>query len=507
MLLDDNLRLVRSTLGDAVDPVLVLGTRGEVLYVNAAAQQHWSAGSNIDPLSAFGRAVLPVIAAGQPSRGEWGEDGPSGVRCWYGCSIAPLREREVVLAWLCICTEMTDLKRSEERLRRSEQLMVDTQGVAHLGTWEWDVSEPHAHWSAELYRLYGLTPESYTPSYEGYLKMVHPDDRQKVIDATNRVFHEHIPYSHDERIFRPDGTVRYLHTWAYPILDEQGRLRRLVGVCQDITDRAEADEKVRRMNAELERRVAARTRELETSMRDLQAFNAMVSHDLRAPLSTIELASALLARTDVTQERVAKANDKIRRAASQMKNLINDLLAFASIGDAALSRVAIDISAMAQEITAELQQANPERAVEVSIEGGMTCVADRTLMRVVLQNLIGNAWKYTAHTSSARIEISTFESNDRRILRVRDNGAGFDMKEAHRLFAPFQRLHADRDFTGTGVGLASVHRILERHGARVWAEGAIGEGAAFFIELPDERSAMNVGGAPLDGGPETLDAA
>jgi len=193
-----------------------------------------------------------------------------------------------VLGVLCICTAVTDLKRSEERLRRSEQLMVDTHGVAHLGTWEWDISEPHAHWSAELYRIYGLTPATYTPSYEGYLKMVHPDDRQKVIDATNRVFHEYIPYSHDERIFLPDGSVRYLHTWAYPILDDQGRLRRLVGVCQDITDRAEAEEKVRLMNAELERRVAVRTSQLETSMRDLEAFNAMVSHDLRAPLSTIE---------------------------------------------------------------------------------------------------------------------------------------------------------------------------------------------------------------------------
>ena len=111
--------------------------------------------------------------------------------------------------------------------------MVDTQGVAHLGTWEWDVSQPHATWSAELYRIYGLTPETYTPSYEAYLKMVHPDDRQRVMDATNRVFQEHVPYSHDERIFRPDGSIRYLHTWAHPVLDDAGQAdaagRRLPG--------------------------------------------------------------------------------------------------------------------------------------------------------------------------------------------------------------------------------------------------------------------------------------
>jgi len=176
-----------------------------------------------------------------------------------------------------------------------------------------------------------------------------------------------------------------------------------------------------------------------------------------------------------------------------MKNLINDLLAFASIGDAALTRVPIDVSAMAGEILAELQQGSPERVVEISIEGGITCVADRSLMRVALQNLIGNAWKYTAHASAARVEIATCQANGRRTLLVRDNGAGFDMKDAHQLFAPFQRLHTDRDFTGTGVGLASVHRILERHGARVWAEGLIGKGATFFAELPDEASAMTAG--------------
>ena len=134
--------------------------------------------------------------------------------------------------------------------------MVDTQGVAHLGTWEWDVSEPNATWSAELYRIYGLTPETYTPSYDAYLTKVHPDDRQRVIEATNRVFHEHVPYSHDERVFRPDGSMRYLHTWAFPVLDDDGKLRKLVGVCQDITDRKQAEEEVLRLNASLEQRVA-----------------------------------------------------------------------------------------------------------------------------------------------------------------------------------------------------------------------------------------------------------
>lgn len=484
--MEQHFEFARTTCRTILDPALILSEQALVLYANEAAQARWPEGCTVEATSSFGAAVLPRLRAGEPSRAEWGEDGPAGVRSWYACTIAPLGDGSRALGWLCISTDVTGLKRSEERLRRSEQLMVDTQGVAHLGTWDWDLSKPNAHWSDELYRIYGLTADGYTPSYEGYLKMVHPDDRQRVMDATNRVFHEHVPYSHDERIFRPDGSMRYLHTWAYPILDEQGKLQSLVGVCQDITDRAEAEEKVLRLNAELEKRVTERTRQLETSMRDLEAFNAMVSHDLRAPLSTIELASTLISRIGATPEDIARGRERIKRGIGQMKTLIDDLLAFAKIDNVALSRVAVDVSALVQEIVSELRQANPERTVELMVDAHIACFADRTLMRLALQNLIGNAWKYTTHVASARVEITKTVVDGRQILQIRDNGAGFDMKDAHRLFAPFQRLHSDREFSGTGVGLASVHRILERHGSRVWAEGSPGKGATFFVELPDE---------------------
>ena len=258
-----------------------------------------------------------------------------------------------------------------------------------------------------------------------------------------------------------------------------------MGVCQDITDRAEAEEKVLRANADLERRVAERTRQLEASVRDLEAFNAMVSHDLRAPLSTIEMASALLARREPGSEDVVKGRDRIKRAISQMKILIDDLLAFATIENVALRAGDVDLSALAGEILAELRQAEPQRAVEVVVAPQISCIADHALMRIALQNLLGNAWKYTTRISPARIEVLSTERGGRRVLEVRDNGAGFDMKDANRLFVPFQRLHSEGEFAGTGLGLASVRRIFERHGCRVWAESAPGAGAAFFVELPD----------------------
>jgi PAS domain S-box-containing protein len=491
--LPSQLETIGAAFESSPDPVVVIGDGGSVLYANQAAQPLCTAGTEISLACEFGKAFGAVQQLGRAKRFEWGESSLAGVRSWYASVASPLHEGDRIAAWLVTSTEVTDLKRSEERLLRAEKLMVDTQGVAHLGTWEWDVSEPHAFWSAELYRIYGLTPGTYTPSYEAYLTMVHPDDRQRVVEATNRVFHEHIPYSHDERIFRPDGSMRYLHTWAHPILGEDGALRRLVGVCQDITERKEAEEQVRRMNVELESRVAERTQQLETSMRDLESFNAMISHDLRSPLNVIELSATAISRVDAVPPDVTGRIERIRRAVSQMTSLVDDILAFASIRDAPLNSAAIDLSDMAHDIVTDLRQSSQERAVQVEIEAGISCFADPILMRRALQNILGNAWKYTSRVPAPFIGVSTMTVDGQRVLVVRDNGAGFDMKDAHHLFVPFKRLHADGEFSGTGMGLASVQRILARHGARIWAEGAPGQGATFYLELPRSQPGADCG--------------
>lgn len=489
MELESHLKIITEGFDGNLDPVVVVGHDGVVLYANETARHRWPDHSSVASIAPLGDSLSRVLLTGQPARFQWGDSSPAGVRSWYAAGVSPIRDGQRTVAWLCVSTDVTDLKRNEERLLRAEELMVDTQGVAHLGTWEWDLSEPHAFWSAELFRIYGLTPETYTPSYEGYLTMVHPDDRQRVIDATNRVFHEHIPYSHDERIFRPDGSMRYLHTWAHPILDHEGKLRRLVGVCQDITELKQVEQQVREMNADLERRVGERTRQLEASMRDLESFNALISHDLRAPLNVIDLASTTIGRLP----EAARATERIRRAVKQMTMLIDDLLGFAQIGEATLHWSAVDISGMAREILADLKQSSPTRAVQVHVEDGITCFGDPGLLRAALQNLLDNAWKYTSRVEGPTIAVATTIEGGSRVLVVSDNGAGFDMKEVDRLFRPFQRLHSDREFAGTGVGLASVQRILERHGARIWAEGVPGKGAKFFVELPRTDSGPTQG--------------
>ena len=489
---------LRGALEHSPDLVFAAAADGSVLFLNATFRAR-AAGvgpgdraATLFPAEAramFEAFEAGVVAGGPAARFQWGDLGPAGVRHWFTCTLSPLATavgQGKIDGYLCLSSDVTELKRSEARLQRSEQLMVDTQGVAHLGTWEWDITEPNATWSSELYRIYGLTPGTYTPSYENYLKMVHDDDRQRVIDATNRVFHEHVPYSHDERIFRPDGTMRYLHTWAHPVVDDAGKLIRLVGVCQDITDQKLAEEQVKALNADLERRVAERTRTIENSLRDLEAFNVMASHDLRAPLAVIQGACSLILHggTEGLPARVNENLSRIQRASTRMTALVTDLLALAQVGYVPLGRDRVDLSAMCEDVIAQLGRSAPERDVSLAIQPDLECVGDPGLLRAAVENLLGNAWKYSSRVAQARIEVGGQTSGPRRAFFVRDNGAGFDMKDAHRLFAPFERLHKASEFEGTGVGLAAVHRIIERHGGRIWAEGEPGRGATFFFELP-----------------------
>lgn len=476
------LDILIAALEQSDDLVLVAGKDGRVLRANAGARARWAGaeGSEAralfpdDARAAFEQAATSALEAAAPARFQWGELAKERVRAWFTCSVTPIREGDDVVALLVSSAEVTELKASELRMRRSEQLMVDTQGVAHLGTWEWDVSSPHATWSSELYRIYGLTPEEYTPSYEAYLLKVHPDDRQRVIDATNRVFNDHVPYSHDERVFRPDGTIRYLHTWAFPVLDDEGKLVRLVGVCQDITDRKLAEEEVLRLNADLERRVSERTR-------DLEAFHAMLSHDLRTPLSVVRGSCSILLEygRDSLSDTAVRNIERIDRAGAHMTRLVEDLLTLAHVGNTGLERTAIDLSALSDDIVAQLRRSAPDRDVEVVVARGLSCEGDPGLLRTLLENLLGNAWKYSSRTPNARIEVGRSEG----AFFVRDNGAGFDMKDAHKLFTPFERLHTPEQFEGTGVGLAAVRRIVERHGGQIWAESAPGAGATFFFTV------------------------
>jgi len=249
--------------------------------------------------------------------------------------------------------------------------------------------------------------------------------------------------------------------------------------------RQAAEERLRLLNEELERRVAERTWQLEVANKELEAFSYSVSHDLRAPLRSIDGFSEIL------EKRYAERLDdtgrdylgRVRRASKRMGELIDDLLLLARVTRAELHKESVDLSRMVQIMIREMQETAPQRQVAWVIQDGILAQADSRLIKVVLENLLSNAWKFTFHQAAPRIEFGMIERENEKIIFMRDNGAGFDIQYAGKLFGAFQRLHKADEFEGTGIGLATVQRIIHRHGGRVWAEGQTGAGATFYFAI------------------------
>lgn len=260
-----------------------------------------------------------------------------------------------------------------------------------------------------------------------------------------------------------------------------GVLAGMVGVVIDITERKLAEDKIRNLNEDL----ALRAAELAAANRELEAFSSSVSHDLRSPLTRIYSAGQLL--TEMSAGMLDETGRTLVRtvcdACEQMEELIDALISLSRLTSSEMCRAECDLSGLAGVIAVDLRIAEPERSVEFVIEPGLTDNGDCRLIRALLENLLANAWKYTRKTAEARIKFGAAEVNGERVYFVRDNGAGFDMKKADRLFKTFQRLHDNGEFKGTGIGLATVQRIVERHGGRVWGEGVVGRGATFYFTL------------------------
>jgi PAS domain S-box-containing protein len=287
------------------------------------------------------------------------------------------------------------------------------------------------------------------------------------------------------QIVSRDGSLRTVLLSATMVRDAQGRDLMSSATLHDITARRIAEDKLREFNIELENRIQERTAQLSTANKELSAFSYSLSHDLRAPLRSIDGFSKLLL------ERYAGGLDdqgrsyleRLRRAGTRIGLLIEDMLRLSRVSFLELHLADVDVSRVAREIAADLARAHPERKVRFVIADGLTANADPGLLRIVLENLIGNAWKYTSKNATANIEVGRAGDRGAEAFFVRDNGAGFDMAYAERLFAPFQRLHNSTEFEGTGIGLATVQRVIDRHRGRVWAEGHVGQGATVFFTL------------------------
>lgn len=257
---------------------------------------------------------------------------------------------------------------------------------------------------------------------------------------------------------------------------------------RDITERKQVEATIFALNLELEERIIERTSQLTQLAavnNELEAFSYSISHDLRAPLRALDgLSQAVMEDyADRLDQNGVYYLERIRAASQRMGQLIDDLLNLSRFTRMEMNTEEVDLSALAHEVTADLEKTYPERSVEVVIENGLIAKGDTRLLRVMLTNLLGNAWKFSSKQPHARIEFGRTERDGQKVYFVRDNGAGFDMAYAHKLFGAFQRLHGVHEFEGTGIGLATVQRIIHRHGGQIWAEGAVGEGASFYFVL------------------------
>jgi PAS domain S-box-containing protein len=557
---------------------------------------------------------------------------PNGEARTFFTAKVPLRDPSgEVIGLVGISRDITDQKRAEQALRKSEAGLRLAQRIGRIGSWEVDLRKSTTEWSEETYRIFGCRPGLFHPTTEGFFALVHPEDRELVRRARLEGLEHHKQFSVDYRIVGDDGSERFVAQQARIIRDETGAPIQLIGTVQEITERKlaeaalreseerfrilfehspeaifildpqggdgklpivdcnevacrrhgytrkeligqsfslldealedpekieqfvrrvrqsrviqaetsrrrkdgsrfyfeswtslittrnrdlmldmgrdiserkKAEAAVHRVNEELEARVLERTRQLEQANRELEAFSYSISHDLRAPVRAITGFSQIIAAEYGHQfeGELARLFNLISKSGQRMGELIDDLLSFSRLNALELRRAPVNMTALVRSVAAELRSHQTNGHARVQVADLPPASGDESMLRQVITNLLANALKFSRNAAEPTVAVDARHHQNRIVYIVRDNGVGFDMKYASKLFKVFQRLHKPEQFEGTGVGLAIVQRVVHRHGGQVWAESKPGEGATFCFSLPmdDERNGHQELGSSLE---------
>jgi PAS domain S-box-containing protein len=391
-------------------------------------------------------------------------------------------------AILVVLHDLTERKRIELELRHQEMMLREAAELAHVGGWGFDPVTLHGDWTAETTRIHDLDPSTESTVAHG-LRFFEGADRATLEAALRAAIDRGTPYDLELQLTSARGVKKWVRTICRPITDN-GKVVRVRGSLQDITDRKRAEAEIRQLNAELEQRVRDRTAELEAANKELEAFSYSVSHDLRAPLRAVGGFSRIVVEEygPHLPEKAREYLADVQSGARRMGQLVDDLLAFSRIGRAAINRQTIDAQKLVEDCLREVTTTPDARRIDARVADLPPCRADLSLLRQVWLNLLSNAVKYSGKRNPAVVEVGATAGPDGPTYFVRDNGVGFDMRYAHKLFGVFQRLHRAEEYEGTGIGLALVQRIVQRHGGRVWAEAAPDAGATFYFSLGGARA-------------------
>lgn len=412
---------------------------------------------------------------------------PDGTVRWLATkAVIQCDERDTPVRTMGVTLDVTDRKHAEQEVAAREAQLSDAQRIAHVGSYEWDAATRTLFPSAELVRIYGLSPETFPDTLDDFLARVLPEDREQTRDIIERSTREHTAFDFEHRIVRPDGSIRLLRSqgaWKF----EGDSPTALRGVAHDITERRQAERQLR------EREL------LQARNEELKAFAYTVSHDLKAPLRGISGYASELQRRHAAglDERGRFCVDRILTATHNLNRLIDDLLQYSRVDTEVATRSDINLGKMIDIILRELRPAIVEWRAEVEVDlAAETLTGWERGLRQVLTNLIDNALKYSRAARPPRVRITSVRIADGVRISVSDNGIGFDMRQRERIFGLFNRLVPDEQFEGTGAGLAIVKKLVHRMGGRVAVESRPGAGATFAIELPDvnhgtEAAAVN----------------
>ena len=370
---------------------------------------------------------------------------------------------------------------SDERLRR---VTANIPGIVFEYRLRPDNSATFEFVSDQALDVLEESPETLMREPRLMFEMVEPGYRRRLLRSMRASRERLTLWTVELPIRTKSGRVKWMRGQSVPKPLDDGSVT-WDGVMIDVSAQKQAEQAIQMLNERLERRVAERTAELSAAYKELESFSYSVSHDLRAPLRAIDGFSRLLLEDHARglDADAMRLLERVSAAAQRMGQLIDDLLSLSRVTRSEPKRVRADMSAIAHAIVAELEHDAAQRVVDVRIEPDMICFADPNLLRIALYNLLGNAWKFSSKRDRALIEVGTLRNGGKTVYYVRDNGAGFDMKHAGKLFGAFQRVHSSREFDGTGIGLATVSRIIDRHGGAVWAQAEVDRGATFYFTL------------------------